>query len=102
MKDYLTIGPVPCNEPCAQVGADDYTQQARLECGRFAEQIRRHYPEPDAGYIAVKRFAHDFGAYFECVAVFDDADREATEWAYRVESDPLGVLTDWEEKTLND
>jgi hypothetical protein len=102
MQDYLTIGPVPSNECCAQLGAENYTQQALMECGRFADQIRRHYPEPDGGYIAVKRFDHEFGSYYECVAVFDDIEWEATEWAYRVESDPLGVLADWEEKTLND
>jgi hypothetical protein len=43
MRDYLTLGPTPSDEECAQVGAPDYSERARLECGRFAEQIRRHY-----------------------------------------------------------
>ena len=101
MRDYLTLGPVPHDEPCAQLGSEGYAHQARLECGRFAEQIRRHYPEPDNGYLAVKSFAHDFGSYFEVVAVFDDTDQESTEWAYRVESDPLHVLAEWDPITLD-
>ena len=99
MRDFLNIGPAPHDEPCAQLGSPNYSHQARLECGRFAEQIRRHYPEPDGAYIAVKSFPHDFGYYYECVAVFDDRDDEGMEWAYRVESDPLGALSHWDEVT---
>lgn len=101
MRDYLTLGPVPTDEPCAQVGADDYYQRARLECGRYAEQIRRHYPEPEHGYLITKGFSHDFGTYYEVCAVFDDEDEVSTHWAFEVESDPLGVLTHWEKPEIN-
>lgn len=98
MKDCLSIGATPHDEPCAQVGAEDYAQTARLECGRFAAQIRRHYPEPENGYLVIKRSLHEFGAYFEVCAVFEDTDEEAVEWAYRCEADPLEVLLHWDTK----
>ena len=37
MKDYIVIGPVPCNEDCAQVGQDGYQEQAVEECTRFID-----------------------------------------------------------------
>jgi hypothetical protein len=105
MKDYLTIGTVPTDEDCTYnepTGA--YVTAQRREALAFAEQIRRHYPEPDEGYVTVKRFAHDFGGYFEACVVFDDEDEAATNWAFQVEADPLGVLREWDEEsraTLN-
>jgi len=100
MRDYLTIGTVPTDEDCTQnepTGA--YAAAQRHEATLFAEQIRRHYPEPDAGYVTVKRFAHDFGGYFEACVVFDDEDEAATTWAFQVEADPLGVLSQWDEES---
>jgi hypothetical protein len=100
MKDYLTIGTVPTDEDCTYnepTGA--YVTAQRREALAFAEQIRRHYPEPDEGYVTVKRFAHDFGGYFEACVVFDDEDEAATNWAFQVEADPLGVLREWDEES---
>jgi hypothetical protein len=100
MKDYLTIGTVPTDEDCTgnePTGA--YVTAQRREALAFAEQIRRHYPEPDEGYVTVKRFAHDFGGYFEACVVFDDEDEAATNWAFQVEADPLGVLREWDEES---
>lgn len=94
--DYLTIGSAPYDEPCAQLGAPDYTQIARAECKRFLEQIGRHYPEPANGYLVVKGFSHEFGQYFEVVARFDEDDDEAASWAYAIEADEKGVLARWE------
>ena len=98
MKDYLTIGTVPTDEDCAQnEPTGQYATAQRREARLFADQIRRHYPEPDAGYIAVKSFPHDFGSYYEACAVFDDENEAACNWAYTVESDPLGALREWDE-----
>jgi hypothetical protein len=100
MRDYLTIGTVPTDEDCTYnepTGA--YVTAQRREAALFAQQIARHYPEPDAGYVTVKRFAHDFGGYFEACVVFDDEDEAATTWAYTVEADRLGVLSQWDEQS---
>lgn len=94
--DYLNIGSAPYDEPCAQLGAPDYTRAAQAECKRFMEQIGRHYPEPANGYLVVKGFSHEFGKYFEVVARFDEDDDEAANWAYAIEADEKGVLARWE------
>jgi hypothetical protein len=39
MREYLTLGPAPCNEDCAQVGQPDYHERAREECRRFILRI---------------------------------------------------------------
>ena len=103
MKDYLSIGTVPCNENCTQNDpTGDYAAAQRREALLFAEQIRRHYPEPEGGYITVKRFPHDFGSYYEACAVFDDEDETATNWAFDVENDALGKLQNWDEQAVNE
>jgi len=97
MRDYLTIGTVPCNEDCtANEPTGQYATAQRREARLFADQVRRYYPEPDDGYMTVKSFPHDFGSYYEVCAVFDDEDEAACNWAYTVEADPLGVLREWD------
>jgi len=96
MRETLNIGSTPHGEPCACVGEDNYSARARVECNAFREQIRKHYPEPDGGYLAVKGFAHDFGTYYEVCAVFDDNDDDAMQWAFAIEGDELGVLELWD------
>lgn len=99
MKDYLTIGTVPTDEDCTHnEPTGQYATAQRREARLFADQIRRHYPEPENGYLAVKAFPHDFGSYYEVCAVFDDEDEAATNWAYTVEADPLGALREWDEE----
>lgn len=80
MRDYLEIGPCPPGERCAQVGEPGYEWLARLECRLYAAQLTREFP---AGVFAVKRFSHDFGAYYEVVAYLDT--EAATEAAYEAE-----------------
>jgi hypothetical protein len=35
MQDFITLGTAPVDEPCAQLGQDDYYDKVRLECRRF-------------------------------------------------------------------
>jgi hypothetical protein len=95
--EHLYIGSTPADEPCAQVGTADYSSKARAECKRFIAQIQRHYPEPDNGYLRIKSNPHDFGTYFEVVAVFDENDAQACAWAFAVEGDEKGVLQAWDD-----
>lgn len=98
MRDYISLGPVPCEEDCTQVGRDNYDTQARAECKRFAAQILRHYPEPNAAArIGVKSFPHDFGSYYEVVAYYDTDDEVSTRWAFDIESDTKDVLHAWDD-----
>lgn len=97
MRDYLSIGTVPHEEDCTyNEPTGDYQVKQRREARLFADQVRRYYPEPDAGYMTVKSFPHDFGSYYEACAVFDDENEAATDWAYTVEADPLEVLREWD------
>lgn len=97
-RDTLSIGSAPYGEDCAQVGATeyDYATRARAECKAFMQQIAKHYPEPENGYLKIKANPHDFGTYYEVNAVYDMDDTEACDWALRVENDTLHVLEYWE------
>jgi hypothetical protein len=88
MRDFLSIGSSPWDEPCAQVGQPDYDEKAREECRRFIDVIRRHLgPEPDGARLAFRSFPHDFGDYLEVVCWFDTAIPASVEYAYRCESE---------------
>lgn len=71
MRDYVSIGPTPVDEPCAQLGRDS-SERMLAECRAFARQLRRQFP---AGDFGIKRFDHDFGAYYEVVAYYNPDDR---------------------------
>ena len=95
--EKLYIGPVPSEENCAQVGSPDFRKRALAECNRFIAQIRRHYPEPEGGYLRVSAEPHDFGTYYEVVCRYDDSDTEASKWAFDVEADVKDVLKVWDD-----
>lgn len=87
-RDYITIGSSPAGEDCAQVGTDNYTEQARRECNAYREQLLRQFgKEPGSARLAVKSFPHDFGSYLEVVCYYDDRDEAAMEYAFRLESE---------------
>jgi hypothetical protein len=87
MRDHMTLGPVPCDEPCAQVGEDDYPRKSRDECKRYVALLERKFPNaPDGTYFGVKSFPHDFGTYREVCVFFDDEDEKSTGFALKVEA----------------
>lgn len=87
MRDYITIGSVPCDEDCAQVGDENYSVKAKAECRRYIEALIAHYGDgPDGTYLTVKGFPHDFGTYYEVVCVYDDDDAESVDYAFKVEA----------------
>jgi hypothetical protein len=87
MRDYLTLGPTPCDEECAQVGTADYAEKSRIESSAYIAQLRRQFGEPPGlSFFKVKRFPHEFGSYHEVVIAFDDENEEAVDFAYRVEN----------------
>ncbi|MDR2452365.1 MAG: hypothetical protein LBE85_11500 [Candidatus Accumulibacter sp.] len=81
----IGIGPTPCEEECAQVGRADYEERSRRECLVFRRMLQRLYPAPDRASLQVKSFAHDFGSYREVCVCYDDEDRAASEYAFRLE-----------------
>ena len=88
MRDYVNIGPVPCNEDCAQVGREGYREQAVKECMRFIKLLRKMLgDEPAGAWLAIKWFDHDFGSYCEVVCWYHTEDKEAREYAFRCENE---------------
>lgn len=101
MKKKLTLdfGSAPVDEPCAQLGSDDYEHRAKLECIVYREQLLRtlkesstyqnskpdHPPDeeiPKGLNVRIKSREHDFGTYYEVVASFDESDKAAVFAAY--------------------
>jgi len=108
IRDSLYIGESPWEETCAQVGSDMYLVNARKECQRFIDQIRRHYgDEPVGARLYTKSNPHDFGSYLsvECEFVWDPSEMDE-EWtpsqvyAFAIEGDELGVLQNWDEVSV--
>ncbi|WP_235845014.1 hypothetical protein [Cupriavidus agavae] len=67
----IEVGPVPAEEPCAQVGRDDYSERSRRECAVYIRQLQRILGNPDPAILRFVRrgFPHEFGRYHEVVAV---------------------------------
>jgi len=88
MIDHLFIGPCPADEPCAQTGVTEGAQRLnRIECEAYIEALRKVYgPEPENAYFHIKGQSHDFGRYYEVTIYFEDHDKAATDYAFKVES----------------
>lgn len=88
MRDYVCIGPVPCDEDCAQVGQDGYREKAVAECRKFIALLRKTFgEEPFGARLAIKWFDHDFGPYCEVVCYYETEIEEAREYAFRCENE---------------
>ena len=88
MKDYLSIGSVPSEENCAQVGQNDYSNQANIECRAFANQLARQFGKPPGNAVLVKKSnPHDFGCYYEINVRFNDESEEETDYAFKLENE---------------
>jgi hypothetical protein len=84
MRDFISLGPVPCNEPCAQLGTAIYDARRRIENQVFRNQLETEFP---AAVFGCKAFPHDFGTYHELVVYFETDDAEATDFALHVETE---------------
>lgn len=94
MLDYLTIGPAPADEPCAQVGSENYKSQTKMECFVYIKQLKRVYGEPPEGsYLRIKGFPHDFGTYHEVVVEYEN--EKGMEYAFKCESG----CAEWDEES---
>ncbi len=87
MRDYITLGPTPAEEDCAQTGTEGYEERSREECKRFLALIREVCGvEPPGACLSIKSFSHDFGLYREVVCYYLDDDEAATNYAYHCEA----------------
>lgn len=99
MKDYISIGATPRDEPCAQVGQPDYRKHALAECRRFIQLLRNTFgPEPEGAELRIAAFPHDFGTYYEVVCDYDTDIPASVDYALRCEAE---MPTTWGEATTD-
>jgi hypothetical protein len=88
MRDFLEIGPSPPEEDCVQVGEEDCSRRAKIECQHYIDALRKKLgEEPDGASLGIKSNSHDFGTYYEVVCRYDDDDPEAASYALKCESE---------------
>lgn len=82
MRDYLTLGPVPVDEDCQQIGTPGYDyEKDTADLRRYKAMLQKRWPE---AHFAIKSFPHDFGTYREVVVYFDDEEDDPV--AFEVEA----------------
>jgi hypothetical protein len=98
---YVTLSCSPCEEEGAQLGADYFMQDSKIESAAYIGQLQRLFPNAkDAGIsFVVKNFEHDFGVYPEIVCEFDEANEVATSAAYDIENQIPDI---WDIVALNE
>ena len=102
MSDYVNIGCTPYDEPCAQVGSENYNRLSILECRAFVNQCNRElikkFGEDYKCTVRINSFPHDFGTYKEVVAVYDDEQSMSEALYLEGEAD----LQNWDEEALEE
>jgi hypothetical protein len=91
MKESMELATtVPHNEECAQLGCKKYDsgQASRLEARALINQIIEEIGAPPVGAgFKVVKCPHDFGAYYDVAIVYDPENDEATDYAFKVETE---------------
>lgn len=101
MKDFLYIGASPPEENCVQIGNTNYEVEARAECNRYIDLIRKKFgPEPIGAKLKIKKEYHDAGPYLEVIVEYHDELADSVNYAYAVEANgPVNwsddKLVDW-------
>lgn len=98
---YVTLSCSPCEEESAQLGADYFVQDSKIESAAYIGQLQRLFPNAkDEGVsFVVKNFDHDFGVYPEIVGEFDDTNETAAMAAYDIEDQIPDI---WDIEALNE
>lgn len=87
MRDQFELAQTtPHDEPCIQIGSEDYTRLARIEARAFINQLIRinGHPPGDAAF-RITNNPHDFGTYLDVAIAFDDDNEEECDYAYLIE-----------------
>lgn len=87
MTDYIElVTTTPVDEPCAQVGMEDYINQARLEARTYIAQLQRVYgAAPVGSHFKIIRCPHDFGTYLDIRFFYDDEDQRHVAYMDNIE-----------------
>ena len=92
--DMLHLGTTPSDELCEQAGASYDPWRARIEARVFIEQLKRvHGTPPEGARLAVN--VENGGKYIDVVVKYDGWQKNAVEWAFKVEAN---VPARWDAK----
>ena len=88
MLDYIHLSQTtPWDEPCAQLGSDDYMTNARIETRVYIDQLQRSFGvNPKGSFFKVVRCPHDFGTYLDIRFYYDDEDQLHVKYMMVIES----------------
>lgn len=106
MQHHISLGSTPPEEACAQVGADNYYEQAKKECNAYKAQLMRLVvkefgvlPDDTTFRLRVRGQEHDYGTYYEVFAFFSEYDAKASEMAFWLDANIPGQ---WDEQAKKD
>ena len=100
MLDYIHLSQTtPCDEPCAQLGSEDYMKNARLEARVYIGQLKRAFgSNPQGSFFKMAGCPHDFGLYLDIRFYYDDENQSHVKYAVDIE---LGC-DKWDTKALQE
>lgn len=100
MLDYIELSQTtPCDEPCAQVGSENYLKNARIEAWAYVNQLTRTLGmQPHGSFFKIVRCPHDFGTYLDIRFYYDNEDQRQVMYMMNVEAG----CEKWDEATLNE
>jgi hypothetical protein len=86
--EVINIGPVPCNEKCAQTGIHgNYAELQIIECKAYIHALKTVYGEPpETSSFFTKTYGHDFGSYREVIFKYHADEPDAVAYADKVEN----------------
>ena len=101
MRDQFELGTtVPHDEPCFQMGAEDFSKFSRIEARALINQITRTVGNPpDRTGLKIISCPHDFGTYYDVAVIYDDDLEESLDWMLDVES---GIPYNWDEEAIEE
>ena len=88
MLTSISLGPVPAEEDCEQLGPNYNAVTAKNECKRYIAAIIQVCGHPPTGAkLKISSNPHDFGTYFDVEVEYNDEDDIQRHYALRVEND---------------
>lgn len=88
MWDLMNIAPTPSEEDCECLGPNYRPDVAKKECRIFRQQLIRQFGEPPFGArLVITNNSHDLGVYHEVEVKFDDTDKAACDYAFKLEDE---------------
>lgn len=95
-RHRVFLGTAPVDEMVSEAG----NERCRLEASVYRAQLTRHAaaagrPMPERVQLRLSPEHHDFGTYYEVVALVEEDDEEGWEWAVWLEG---GGPERWDEE----